>query len=90
MIPSLIIFAVSASVGTFYFFMTLCLIMAIIGAIICAMGYARNSQDFILAGRVIIIIGMLLAFFDIFGDNLVFDDKTVVKEVLDAQAELVA
>ena len=57
--------------------------MAVIGSIICAMGYARNSQDFVLAGRVIIVIAMLLAFFNLFGDNLVFNDKTVVTEVLE-------
>ena len=90
LLPSMMIFAVSTSVGSFYFFMTLCLIMAIIGTVLCAMGYARNSQDFVIAGRVIIVISMLLAFFNLFGDNLVFDDNTVVKEVLETQAELVA
>ena len=75
MLPSLAFFAVSASVGSFYFFMTLCLIMVVIGTILCSMGYARNSQDFVLAGRIIIVLGTILAFFNLFGDNLVFEDK---------------
>ena len=40
--PSLMVYVVSVSVGSFYFFMTLCLIMNILGTVICAAGYAKN------------------------------------------------
>ena len=83
MLPSLAFFAVATAVGSFYFFMCLCFIMVIIGTILCAMGYARSSQDFVLAGRIIIVLGTFLAFFSLFGDNLVFDDKLIVDEVLE-------
>ena len=74
-IPSLMVYAVSASVGSFYFFMTLCFIMNIIGTILCTAGYAKNTQDFILAGRIIIVFGTMLAFLHLFSDDMIFKDE---------------
>ena len=85
MLPSLIFFAVSASVGSFYFFMTLCMIMVVVGTIFVSMGYSRSNADFVLAGRIIIVLGTLLAFFSLLSDNLVFEDKQIVDEVIEAK-----
>jgi len=69
LVPSLFLFAIACSVGSFYFFMTCCLIVVTIGGMLLTIGYSRSNYEFVTVGRIVVVFGTCLAFLNLFGDD---------------------